>query len=124
MWPLPGKRLPTTSCCISEDWINSEGSGLYKTKVTDAGLVNLEGLSQLKILGLNNTQVTDAGLVHLERLSQLTGLALDHTRVTDAGLVHLSGLSQLQWLLLDHTQVTDQGVEKFQQSLPNCKIHR
>ena len=71
---------------------------LDNTKVTDAGLVHLQGLSQLQDLGLDDTKVTDAGLVHLQGLSQLQVLELDNTKVTDAGLVHLQGLSQLQAL--------------------------
>ena len=63
---------------------------------TDAVLVHLQGLSQLKTLDLDDAEVTDAGLVHLQGLSQLQSLRLYNTKVTDAGLVHLQGLSQLQ----------------------------
>ena len=41
------------------------------TKVTDAGLEHLKGLTQLHKLGLNNTKVSDAGLEHLNGLTQL-----------------------------------------------------
>ncbi len=90
---------------------------LYNTQVTDAGLVHLQGLSHLQILWLNNTKVTDAGLVHLQGLSHLQILRLDNTKVTDAGLVHLQGLSHLRILALsNNTQVTDAGLVHFQGS--------
>ena len=39
-----------------------QGLGLWDTKVTDAGLVHLEGLAKLEALGLKNTQVSDAAV--------------------------------------------------------------
>jgi len=40
---------------------------LNSTSVSDAGLVHLQGLTQLKVLGLSNTQVTEAGISELKR---------------------------------------------------------
>ena len=116
------------------------------TRVTDAGLVHLKGLTQLQSLYLWNTQVADAGLEHLKGLTNLTGLNLYGTRVTDAGLIHLKGLTNLEYLALagtkvtdaglkhykglanlrklelSGTQVTDEGIKELQEVLPNCKI--
>jgi hypothetical protein len=39
---------------------------LNGTKVTDAGLAQLTGLTRLSSLWLNNTQVTDAGVNELK----------------------------------------------------------
>ena len=39
--------------------------------MTDVGLAQLKGLPTLKVLGLRGTGVTDAGLVHLEHLPQI-----------------------------------------------------
>ena len=39
---------------------------LVNTKVTDAGLVHLKGLTNLQSLGLKNTKVTDAGVKKLQ----------------------------------------------------------
>lgn len=83
---------------------------LSNTKITDAGLEHLKGLTSLQTLYLTNTQVTDAGLVHLKGLTSLQGLNLYGTRVTDAGLVHLKGMTRLKTLNLDLTQVTDAGL--------------
>jgi len=110
--------------------------------VTDAGVVHLQGLSQLQHLSLWDTQVTDAGLMHLQGLTQLRSLDLDPglerlkgltqlrildlsgTQVADAGLVHLEGLTRLQWLRLVGTKVTDAGVRELQKALPNAHIVR
>ena len=87
---------------------------LWPTKVSDADLVHLKGMTRLSRLFLKE-QVTDAGLVHLKGLSELTWLYLDNTRVTNAGLVQLKGLSKLTWLNLNNTQVTDAGVRELQE---------
>ena len=46
------------------------------TKVTDAGLEHLKGLTKLRFLELTNARVTDAGLAHLRGLTQLEDLQL------------------------------------------------
>ncbi|MEE2707567.1 MAG: hypothetical protein VX988_10980 [Planctomycetota bacterium] len=97
---------------------------LFRTKVTDAGLVHLKGLTGLEELNLTNTEITDAGLVHLKELSSLGILYLYGTKVTDAGLVHLTGLTKLKWLRLESTKVTDAGVKKLKQALPKCIIEQ
>ncbi len=97
---------------------------LGNSKVTDAGLVHLQGLSQLLILDLAWTKVTDAGLVNLQGLRQLEFLELAGTKLTDAGLANLQGLKQLNRLVLTGTKVTDQGVKILHQALPNCSIQR
>ena len=43
-------------------------------------------------------QITDAGLVHLKGMTNLKQLDLSRTQITDAGLVHLAGLTKLQQL--------------------------
>ena len=88
--------------------------------VTDAGLVHLEGLTNLQSLHLSETQITDAVLVHLKGLTSLE----INTQVTGAGLVHLKGVTNLQSLNLNRTQVTDAGVAELKQALPDCKIEK
>ena len=39
------------------------------TRVTDAGLVHLKGLTHLKELWLTGSNVTDAGMAHLKELT-------------------------------------------------------
>ena len=71
---------------------------------------------------MDGTKVTDAGLADLRGLSNLQSLDLKETRVTDAGLVHLKGLSNLQSLDLNGTKVTYAGVERLRRALPKCSI--
>ncbi len=80
------------------------------TPATDADVVHLKGLINLKVLHLEDTQVSDAGLEHLQQLTSLSELSLGGTRITDAGLVHLKGLTGLTDLYLDRTQVSDGGL--------------
>ena len=89
---------------------------------TNAGLVHLQELINLKFLYLLNTPITDAGLVHLKGLDNLQRLGLGDTQVTDAGLVHLKGLTTLTFLDIKNTQITDAGIAELRKALPNCEI--
>jgi hypothetical protein len=86
---------------------------LAHTRVTDAGLRELGGLKGLQVLNLFGTAVTDAGLRELGGLVDLRVLVLAHTRVTDAGLRELGGLKGLQTLSLDGTVVRDAGLKEL-----------
>jgi hypothetical protein len=106
-----------------EGLTNLQTLNLLITQTTDAGLEHLTGLTKLQMLNLAGTKITDAGLVHLKGLNNLTNLSLTVTKVTDAGLVHLKGLTKLEMLDLDATKVTDAGVKELQQALPKCQVH-
>ena len=95
--------------------------GLAHTKVTDGGLVHLKGLAKLQTLNLMRTKITDAGLVHLKGLTGLQTLGLP-SQITDAGLVHLKGMTNLTYLNLAMTKITDAGIADLKKSLPNCNI--
>ena len=73
---------------------------LSGTRITDAGLADLKGLTSLQTLELPR-QITDAGLEHLKDLTSLHNLDLRNTQVTDAGLVHLKRMTNLQELNLN-----------------------
>ena len=98
--------------------------GLWSTQVTDAGLKELAGLTQMQGLYLIQTQVTDAGLKELARLTQLRSLDLRDTQVTDAGLKELAGLTELNTLDLTGAKVTDAGVQELKKALPKVEINR
>ncbi len=95
---------------------------LGNTKVTDAGMESLRGLTLLIGLDLSGTRITDKGLVNIEGLRQLQLLQLQHTTITDAGLEHLRGLSRLEDLFLQDTKVTGAGVAKLKTALPNLRV--
>ena len=79
-------------------------------QVTDAGLVHIKELSELKTLLLNGTSMTDAGLKQLTRLKKLERLYLTGSAVTEAGLQHIGSLSNLRTLWLERTPVTDRAL--------------
>jgi serine/threonine protein kinase/Leucine-rich repeat (LRR) protein len=79
-------------------------------QVTDAGLLHLEGLTNLRYLNMEATPVSDDGLEHLQGLANLAELRLQFTRVTDDGLAHLKGLKNLISLNLHGAGVNGAGV--------------
>lgn len=92
-------------------------------QLTDDDLKALKNAPLTRSLVVVGTQITDAGLVHLRNLKQLKELDLKKNKnITDAGLVHLEGLKDLDLLILIGTGVTPAGVKKLQQKLPNTKI--
>ena len=91
---------------------------------TDAKVAAVARLEHVERLFLFRTTVSDAGLVHLKGLSRLSFLHLANTHVTDAGLANLKQLTNLKHLDISGTRVTGAGVKKLQQSLPSLKISR
>jgi predicted nucleic acid-binding protein len=83
---------------------------LQSRGVTDAGLSRLGELRRLTTLYLSGTSITDMGLVYVGALRGLRTLNLAKTGITDAGLPHLSGLTNLHKLTLWGTDVTDLGL--------------
>lgn len=95
---------------------------LSRTKIDDAALETIGGLSQLRWLNLARTQVTDAGLRHLTGLAKLEYLNLYGTKITDAGLSSLHGLKNLQSLYLWQTKVSKKGAATLRKTLPNLRV--
>jgi WD40 repeat protein len=110
---LTGTKVTDASLGNLKGLTKLQSLNLTATKITDAGIEHLKGLLQLQSLNLQLTQVTDAGLACLEGLTQLQDLNLYNTRVTNAGLAYLQGMTQLKSLNLWHTHVTDAGVERL-----------
>lgn len=88
---------------------------LDETQITDAGLMDLQSLDRLIYLSLSGTQVTDAGLECVRNLPCLLALNVAGTDVTDRGLEHLSGARSLVMLSLDGTPITDAGMVQISQ---------
>ena len=93
------------------------------TKIGDAGLAHLCGLSNLEHLDLYSyTKITNAGLVHLAALKKLKYLRLSFTKIGDRGLVHLYDMTSLKDLVLGRTKVTERGIVRLKVALPGCNI--
>lgn len=99
---------------------------LYGTKVTDAGMKHLSGLIGLQTLYLNDTGITNAGLQQLQPLTNLNELGLSHTGITDQGVLYLKGMVYLHNLSLYGTAVTDQSLAqlKTMKSLKQLSLSR
>jgi hypothetical protein len=95
---------------------------LHRTQLTSAGLARLSGLTKLEQLFLSDTQTDDRGLTALSSLRDLKVLGLSGTRVTDQGLQHLKELRHLESLFLIGTGVTVDGVNQLRKDLPGCNI--
>ena len=84
-------------------------------RVTDADLVHLKGLPNLRELRFEETRVSNAGLVHLKDLPGLQTLELAGCRIqkklTGKGLVHLKDLKSLRSLRLAWIPVNDADLE-------------
>jgi hypothetical protein len=65
---------------------------------------------------------TDADLVYLEPLSELRRLDLAGASITDGGLRHLKGLKNLWDVNLANTAVTEKGMEELRRALPDASI--
>ena len=87
---------------------------LSGTKVTDAELANLKGLTELRHLNLGETRVTDTGLVNIKGLTELISVHLYKTYITDAGLANFKGLTKLKLLELWGIPVTDSGLRHLE----------
>ena len=85
---------------------------LAGSKVSDAGLQQLQ---RLNVVGINLelcSRVTDAGLEHLRQLKQLRVLVLTGTGITHAGLRHLAANTSLLALDLELCDgITDDACE-------------
>ena len=96
---------------------------LSRSKVTDAGLASLAGMSNLKKLHLPNTAVSDAGIDSLLGLSKLEYLNLFNTKITDAGLAKLEKLPNLKHLYVWQTGATKPAAEALHAKLPSIVIN-
>ena len=79
-------------------------------------------MTTLGVLALNGTKVTNAGLVHLKTLPDLRVLNLIDCDVDDQGLEHLYGLEELRMLYVGGTKVTEQGMANSKKPSPSLAI--
>jgi hypothetical protein len=108
---LQGEKFGDVDLACIDELTDVERLYLDNSLVTDAGLQNLRGMSELRILDLGGTRVTDSGLSHLGGLKKLECIFLDGSGVTSDGLVYLMGLPSLGELYLAGTQVDDGALD-------------
>jgi len=72
----------------------------YSPGITDEGIKNLEGLTNLRVLDLSFTHISGEGITHLKKLSELRELNIYHTFMDLAGsdFKHLKAFQKLKRL--------------------------
>jgi len=92
------------------------------TRITGPGLAALQDAHGLLYLDLSGCPLADEGLQHLAGAQELFTLCLNDTNVTDAGMVHIKQLHGLAELELSGTRVTDIGLQELD-ALNLQKLH-
>jgi internalin A len=88
-----------------------EHLGILSSNLTDAALKPIAGMPNLTVLDLRRcVQITDAGLVHLAEMTQLKSLKLQSPGITNQGLKTLQPLTSLKALALEQSAVNDEGL--------------
>ncbi len=87
---------------------------LSNSRVTDADMAPLAGLTELRSLELMATNVSDAGLAQLKPLVNLEELNITSHRITDGGISGLAELRNLRRLMLRGCALTGEGLAHLQ----------
>lgn len=98
---------------------------ISNSHVGDHELTCLRGLTKLSELLLSYCwKITDDGLMQLQGLNALQSVSIEGSRIGDNGLAHLQVLPALRYLHLTGTQVTSAGLIILQNfpALRNCKL--
>ena len=74
------------------------------------------------MLNLSGSKITDAGIKHLEGLSELQNLVLEETAISDACVGSLSKLKKLSFIHLTDTRVTEAGENELRNKLPKLQV--
>lgn len=90
--------------------------------IVGTGIGVLSRLPNLIWLDLSELSLQDDSLIEIAGLSQVRVLFIDANPITDAGLTHLQQMTNLQVLKLRQTQVTSSGVTAIKNALPNCNV--
>ena len=102
--------------------MNLEQLDLGGTRITDAGIAHLRGMTKLKKLNLQGAALTDEGTRHLANMTELEELNLYGTKVTNVGVEVLKDLKHLSIVDLRYTRVTRAGVDRLHASVPRCEV--
>jgi len=101
---------------------NLKSLNLFNTLVTGPGLQDLRSLDKLESLNLTDTEITDGGLAYLQGFKNLKHLLLGINNISDAGLTELKRFKSLEYIDLKDSNVTRQGVEELKKSQPAFRI--
>ena len=96
---------------------------LGSTPITGPGLAALARCEKLKTLDLAYSQVTGPGLAYLKDAQGLVSLGLSEESVTAEGVAHLKALKGLRRVAIDDGwMIPSKAVTRLQQALPDCEV--
>ena len=97
-----------------------------KTAITDQGFKQLSAQQLSSIRLCENFELNEVALEHLQNFPKLIDVTLIGNRtgrvLSDSGLMHLQKLKQLRHVSLINTNVTVAGIAALKQALPDCKV--
>lgn len=96
--------------------------GLFRTRVSDAGLLELESLRLASVLLGRNDAITKAGMARMADWTSLRNVSLYDGSLTDADLESLHGLTQLKTVNLIGKTVSTRAVDRLRSALPECEV--
>jgi hypothetical protein len=105
---LSVSRISNAGLVRIEGLSNLQQLFLFRTNVSD--LTSVGKLTKLTHLYLGGTKITDEKLASIKDLGDLWSLDLCHTNISDPGLAHLRNLKHLYGLTLSSTNITDKGL--------------
>lgn len=94
---LPSLEELNLDSCLIGDWAM-------------AHLADNDVVPNLTCLDLSDTQLSDAGMVHIAKLKNLRRLTLFYCNITNRGLSFVAQLSQLEVLNIDSRDISDDGL--------------
>jgi hypothetical protein len=119
---LDGERTPTDADLVPIARLrNVKLLYLGGGSITDDGLKELKDLMDLRLLVLWGNPISGDGLKHLRDLKELRHLDLSNTSVTDNKLVDLRNLTGLERLDLPNNHQIDGSFLQYVADLPNLK---
>ncbi len=90
--------------------------------LTDEGLSRIVQLKTLRMLDLAATNAGEATAKSLSENLELSELNLNYTNLSDQSLDALAALKKLKGIFLRDTQVTQQAIDRFHESIPDCRM--
>ncbi len=84
---------------------------------------HLKQIEQITRLQLQNTRVTDAGLEPLKGMSNILSINLEGTSISDRGLDSLKTISSLQYVFAAGTRVTEGGTLALKRARPGLFVY-
>lgn len=92
-------------------------------EVTNAGMAQLAGLTNIEMTNIGGPDLTDDGLRHLANIKKLNHLTITDGKITDKGLRHLEGLKALSYLnIKSQKDLSPAALERLRRKLPGLAM--